>query len=129
VDDGGYPVQIIDGVPVITPPGEIDVTTAGELLLALLEAAARGSTTIVVDLTGTPFCDSAGLTVLVQAHRRALAEGGELRLVIPADGAVFRVFTLTGLDRFIPRFDRVGEALRPRPTAANLLPQPRRSPN
>ncbi len=37
-------------------------------------------------MTRTQFCDSAGLGVLVRAHKQALAEGGELRLVMPADG-------------------------------------------
>jgi anti-anti-sigma regulatory factor len=39
-------------------------------------------------MTGTQFCDSAGLGVLVRAHKRALADGGELRLVILASAMV-----------------------------------------
>jgi anti-anti-sigma regulatory factor len=35
----------------------------------------------VVDLTGTQFCDSAGLRELVWAHKRTVADGG-LRLVM-----------------------------------------------
>jgi anti-anti-sigma factor len=66
-----------------------------------------------VDLTMTRFCDSAGLHVLVRAHRRALAEGGELRLAIPAEGAVARIFTVTGLDRLIPSFGSLDQALAP----------------
>lgn len=93
--------------------------------MVLLDAAARGHTTVVMDMTGTQFCDSSGLSVLVRARRRALAEGGELRLVIPADGAVFRIFTLTGLYRFIPRFSSLAEALVQRPVAV-VLPSRRR---
>jgi anti-sigma B factor antagonist len=99
------------GVPVVTAPAEIDTTTAGQLRAILLEWHARGHATVVVDMTGTRFCDSAGLRELVQAHKRAVAEGGELRLVLPADGAVPRVFTFTGLDRLIPRFAALGQAL------------------
>lgn len=123
-----YAIEIIDDMAVITPPDEIDRTTAYQLRLALLEAASHGHTTIAVDMTRTRFCDSAGMTVLVQAHRRALAGGGELRLVIPAGGAVHRIFTLTRLDRFFPRFDSLNEALRPRPAAVIIPLQPRRSP-
>ena len=72
----------------------------------------------MVDVTRTQNCDSAGLSVLVRAHKRALEEGGELRLVMPAHGAVFRIFTLTGLYRFIPRFGSLQEALLQRPAAA-----------
>jgi anti-anti-sigma factor len=76
------------GVPVVTAPAEIDVTTAGQLRAVLAAWAARGHITVVVDLAGTQFCDSAGLTVLVRAHKQAPADGGGLRLVLPADGPV-----------------------------------------
>jgi len=72
---------------------------------------------MVVDMTGTQFCDSAGLRELLRAHKRAVAEGGGVRLVIPADSAVLRVFTLTGLDRLIPHFAAVEQALAQVPAA------------
>jgi hypothetical protein len=77
-------------------------------------------------MTRTQFCDSAGLGVLIRAHKRALEEGGELRLVMPPDGAVFRIFTLTSLYRFIPRFGSLSEALLQGP-AAPILPSPSHS--
>ncbi len=125
--DVSYPIEMMSGVPVVTAPAEIDVTTADQLRQVLLEAASRGHTTIVVDMTRTEFCDSSGLGVLIRAHKRALEEGGELRLVIPAHGAVFRIFTLTSLHRFIPRFDSLPEALLERPAApirASCSPPP-----
>ena len=115
--DVSYPIKMTSGVPVVTAPAEIDITTADRLRLVLLETAAHGHTTVVVDMTRTQFCDSAGLSVLVRAHKRALEEGGELRLVIPDGGAVFRIFTLTSLYRFIPRFGSLQEALLQRPAA------------
>jgi anti-anti-sigma factor len=78
-----YPIEIINGVPVVAAPEEIDVTNAGWLRSVLLQAADRGHGRFVVDMAPTQFCASAGLRVLVRAHNRALAEGGELRLVIP----------------------------------------------
>jgi anti-sigma B factor antagonist len=89
---------------VVAAPPDIDASNAGWLRAVLLEAAARGDATFVVDMTATQFCDSAGLGVLVRAHKRALADGGELRLVIPASAMVRRVFALTGIDRVIPNF-------------------------
>jgi anti-sigma B factor antagonist len=93
---------MINGVAVVAAPAEIDLTAAGQLRMILLRASARRLAAIVVDMTRTQFCDSAGLTVLVRAHRRAAAEGGELRLVLSADRAVRRIFAITGLDRVIP---------------------------
>ena len=115
--DSRYPLEMISGVPVVTAPAEIDATTADQLRAVLLQATAHGHTTVVVDMTRTQFCDSSGLGALVRAHKRALEEGGELRLVIPAAGAVSRVFTVTSLYRFIPRFGSLREALLQRPAA------------
>jgi anti-sigma B factor antagonist len=111
------------GMPVVTSAAEIDTTTAGQLRAILLEWHRRGHTTVVVDMTGTQFCDSAGLRELVWAHKRAVADGGGLRLVIPADGAVLRIFTVTGLDHLIPHFASREQALVRLPAAAD-----RRSP-
>jgi anti-sigma B factor antagonist len=113
---------MISGVPVVTAPAEIDITTAGYLRAVVAEWAARGHTTLVVDLTGTQICDSAGLTVLVRAHKQALAANGGLRLVLPAGGTVLRVFTLTGLDQVIPHFATVQEALAQAPAAGTWPP-------
>jgi anti-anti-sigma factor len=110
-------IEMINGVPVVAAPAEIDVTTAEQLRSVLLEAASYGHTTIVVDMTRTRLCDSCGLSVLVRAHKRAFGEGGELRLVIPPDGTVFRIFALTSLYRFISRFDSLTEALLRRPVS------------
>jgi anti-anti-sigma regulatory factor len=75
--------------------------------------------TVVVDLTLTRFCDSYGLHALLRARKLAQADGGELGPVVPADGAVPRVFALTRLDRLIPCFASVKEALAQTPAAAN----------
>jgi anti-sigma B factor antagonist len=118
---------MINGVPVVTTPAEIDFTTAEQLRMVLLRAAARRQTTVVVDMTRTRFCDSAGLAVLVRAHRRALAEGGELRLAIPADGAIARILAITRLDSVIPLFGSLEEALTSRPAVAARPWRPRPS--
>ena len=122
--DTSYPIEIIGDMPVVAAAAEIDVTTADQLRTALLEATARGHATVVVDMTQTRFCDSVGLSVLIRAHKRALAEGGEVRLVIPAHGAVYRIFTLTSLYRYMPRFGSLAEALVPR--AGEPSPAPSR---
>jgi anti-anti-sigma regulatory factor len=48
--------------------------------------------------------------VLIAAHKRAGAEGREVLLVI-ASTTVLRVFALTGMDRVIPNFTSLAEAL------------------
>ena len=124
----GYPIEIVRGVPVVAAPAEIDASNADWLRAVLLEAACRSHATFVVDMTGTQFCASAGLSVLVRAHKRAVAEGGELRLVIPASAAVLRVFATTGIDRMIPNFSDLDEALEPAPAVAARPRRRRRRP-
>jgi len=120
--DVSGPSGVISAVPVVTAPEEIDITTA-YALRAALASAARGRATVVVDMTRTHACDTAGLHVLVRAHRRALARGGELRLVIPSPD-VRRLFTITGLDRVIRHFASLDEALAQTPADADRLPLP-----
>jgi anti-sigma B factor antagonist len=101
---------MVSGVPVVTAPEEIDITNAPELGSALLEAAAHGHGTLVVDMTRTQFCDSSGLHTLLAAHKRAQAKGGELLLAITA-APVLRVLSLTSIDRMIPTFTSLDQAL------------------
>jgi anti-sigma B factor antagonist len=108
--DGRFPSEVINGVPVVAAPEEIDMTNAPELGAALLEAAAHGHGTIVADLTRTQFCDSSGLHTLLAAHKQARDEDGEMLLVILGT-AVLRIFALTGVDRMIPNFSSLEEAL------------------
>jgi anti-anti-sigma factor len=118
VPDNRYPLMI-NGMAVVSAPAEIDVSNAEQLRIILLEASRRGHATVVVDMARTRFCDSAGFSVLVAAHKWALAEGGGLRLVIPAGSRVLRNFTAIGLGRFIPRFGTLEQALTPGPPAAS----------
>jgi anti-sigma B factor antagonist len=62
-------------------------------------------------MSQTQFCDSAGLNVLVRAHRRAQARGSAVLLVISGD-AVLRIFAVTGIDQLIPNFASLEEAMR-----------------
>ena len=119
----GFPVATISGLPVVRGPAEIDIANAGQLRAALLAAAAQGHATIVVDLTETSFCDTSGLQVLVLAHRRAAAEGGELRLVVRA-ATLLRLFSITGVDHVIPNFTTLDQAVGELPAVAI---RPRRS--
>src|SRR2546430_8584267 len=112
--EASFPVEVVSGVAVVTAPEEIDMGNAAGLRAALLEAAAHGSRTLVVDMAQTQFCDSAGLNVLVRAHKRARTEGGELLLVICA-AAVLRIFAVTGIDHLLPNFPTWNRPSRQRP--------------
>jgi anti-sigma B factor antagonist len=125
--DPRYPFVMIGGVPVVTAPVDIDAANAEGFQQILLQAASCRRATVVVNMTGTRFCDSAGVRVLVRAHERALINGGELLLVIPAS-AVLRVFALAGIARVIRHFADLNQALAqaqavvPRPLRRHAMP-------
>jgi anti-sigma B factor antagonist len=76
--------------------GEIDSSSASSLR-AELDAVLDGTPgEVVLDLTGVSFLDSAGLSTLAAAHRRATADGTRLR-VLASGRAVMRPLQITGL--------------------------------
>jgi anti-sigma B factor antagonist len=107
---------MVGGVPVVATPVEIDISNCAALRAALIEAAAHGSGTLVVDMSQTQFCDSAGLHILVRAHKRAQSTGGEMLLVISAT-TILRIFAVTGIGRLLPSFPSLHQALAHIPAA------------
>jgi anti-anti-sigma factor len=60
----------------------------------------------IVDLSQTPFMDSAGMAVLVTLLRRCRQTGGSVKLVWPRSEPVRRTLQLT-------QFDRIFEFVQP----------------
>ncbi len=103
--------ELRDGqVAVVTLPAEIDVTNADEVREQLLAVVNQGASVLVADMSETTFCDSAGITALVRAFRRATESGTKFRLVTTGS-AVLRVLEITGVDRLIDVYPTVAEAL------------------
>jgi anti-sigma B factor antagonist len=109
VSDSSFPVTWSDGLTVVTTPDEIDITNAGLLREALLAAAAGGGP-VVVDMTGTEFCDSTGLNVLVRALRQAEQADTELILVVRTS-ALHRMLTVSGVGELFRTYDSLAEAV------------------
>ncbi len=86
----------VDGVPVVSVVGEIDVATAPRLREHLRDRMDAGSSTVVVDLLDVTFMDSTALGVLVGAVKRCHEAGGELRLVVDQP-RILKLFEITGL--------------------------------
>jgi len=108
--DLSFPVSVRHGLAVVTTPDEIDIGNAGQLRDALLAAATAGKPVIVVDMSGTEFCDSTCLNVLVRALRQADQDATELRLVVGGT-ALRRILTVTGMDGMFRIFQTLDQAL------------------
>jgi anti-sigma B factor antagonist len=109
VPEQEFRVWSLGGVPIVTPPLEVDLHNA-EAFGAALTAASRDHATVVVDMSSTEFCDSSGLSALAAAVLRAQAAGGELRLVV-GSLAVRKVLAVTGMDSVFAMFDELPEAI------------------
>ena len=84
---------------ILTMPAEIDAANADQARQALLSAASPDVTVLIIDMSGTTFCDSAGVHAIIAAYRQAAAAGIQLRLVTTS---VRRIFQVTGADQLIP---------------------------
>ena len=59
---------------------------------------AQGPGEVTLDLHGVSFVDSSGLGVLVGALKRLREAGGERFVIVGAQDAVRKIFTITGLN-------------------------------
>jgi anti-sigma B factor antagonist len=110
VKSGQLPVNWHGQLAVITMPEEIDMSNGAEVQAGLLAALGQQPRVLVVDMTTTTFCDSAGVRAVMLANRQAVAEGCAFRLVI-ASPAVLRVFTIIGADQLTAIHSRLEPAL------------------
>lgn len=95
---------------VVQLPAEIDLTIADELREALLSVLNQGALVLIADMSATTFCDSAGISALTRAARRAAATGATMRLAAVTP-PVLRVLTLVGVDRLIDIYPSVDTAV------------------
>jgi anti-anti-sigma factor len=83
----GFEIRTLQqaGVRVLAVTGDVVVETAAQLEA---ELAATTSDDVVLDLTETPFMDSTGLRVILEARNEADAAGRRIVLVVVPDGQV-----------------------------------------
>lgn len=94
-----------DGVMVVAITGVIDMLTAPDVHVAVRDVLAGEPAAVLIDLTGVEFLASAGLEVLVNAHRLA---GSGTRLAVVADS---RPIQITGVDDYVPLYATANEAM------------------
>ena len=114
----GITDHAVDGsTHVVSVTGEIDLFTAPEFKQRVTAPIASGVDHVIVDLMETTFIDSSSLGVLIGAHRRLKARGGQL--IVACDGdAIVRTFRITGLDGVFKLVDSIEAALGARSEAA-----------
>lgn len=93
-------------VAVLTVTGDVDLQTAPLLAEQITAALTSRPSVVILDLRAVGFLASAGLEVLVAARRK-----GATVAVVADRRAVRRPIILTGLDRHIPLYTSLNNAL------------------
>ncbi|WP_326836161.1 STAS domain-containing protein [Amycolatopsis rhabdoformis] len=85
------------GATVVTAAGEIDTAVSDSLRDALAAALEARPEVLVADLSEVPFCDSSGLSALIDIRGRAIEAGTAFRIVTRQRG-LLRPISLLHLD-------------------------------
>ena len=91
--------------------GEIDLSNATEIGNELEASVPNSVKAVVVNLSGTTHLDSAGFRLLYALRRQLDARGQVLRLVVPDDGLIREMISITGLDEAVPISSTVERAI------------------
>ncbi|MCU1457660.1 MAG: anti-sigma-factor antagonist [Actinomycetia bacterium] len=83
------------GTVLVRVAGDVDMATGPTLAETLEQAFEIGGSVVIIDITNVHFMDSSGLTVLVQAQKRADTDS-TLLILRGAQPRVTAVLELTG---------------------------------
>ncbi|MFT5424852.1 MAG: anti-sigma B factor antagonist [Phycisphaerales bacterium] len=98
------------GVLVVTPGVDIDMSRSPELRMILRGALDGGTKKLVVDLAKVEYMDSSGLATLVEVMRLAKTHNASLVLAALHE-KVRAIFDIARLDQFFTIVDSIDEAL------------------
>jgi anti-anti-sigma factor len=106
--------EVRDEALLVTATGEVDSNTAEqfatELDAALAAAAKQATRLIILDLEKVTYFGSAGLNVVLDFHAAA-AEASTTVRVVAENGVVAVPFRVTKLDRVLPLYPTLSDAL------------------
>jgi anti-sigma B factor antagonist len=105
------PVRHTSQYTVVKMPEEIDATNSDGVREQLLTVLNDSPGPVIIDMTGTLFCDSTALRALVRARTRAGADDRRLHAAARPKGSVRRIFELTAMYRLIPVHDDLDTAI------------------
>ena len=110
-----------DGYTICRPVGELDAFTVSQFRSALAELASNPR--LLIDMSGVPFVDSAGLGALIGGIRRAREAGGDVAVACSRP-TLTRLLHTTGFDRIVPVTETVESAVAALDEAAASFDEP-----
>jgi anti-anti-sigma factor len=99
-----------NGVVLLEVEGEVDAHTAPKLDKALKDLLAQGHSRLVLDASQMGYISSAGLRVVLLAHREARQLDGEVRL-FGLNAQMRRIFEIAGFDELLRISDTRQESM------------------
>jgi anti-sigma B factor antagonist len=96
-----------EGFTICRPVGELDAFTVSQFRQALAELATNRR--LLIDMSGVPFVDSAGLGALIGGIRRARELGGDVAVCCNRP-TLSRLLRTTGFDRIVTVAETMEEA-------------------
>jgi anti-anti-sigma factor len=91
-----------DGIVVAHVNGEIDLANAPKLGRALMRAIPNDAVGVVIDLSGTTYLDSSGVSLVFELAERVQARQQQLRVALPEDAPLRRVLRVVSLESVVP---------------------------
>ena len=100
-----------NGITVASVDGEIDLSNAAELEVAISHAVGNEALGLVVDLVRVDYLDSSGVTLLFNLARRLSMRQQEFVVVVPGDAHVREILSLSGAAEALALQESLAEAL------------------
>ena len=100
-------IDSADDYTICRPVGELDAFTVSQFRQALAQLASNPR--LLIDMSGVPFVDSAGLGALIGGIRRARELGGDVA-VSCSRPTLTRLLRTTGFDRIVTVTETIEEA-------------------
>jgi anti-sigma B factor antagonist len=92
--------------------GEVDASNVDDLTDQLLDAVSNNSRALVLDLTGTSYIDSSGISLIFDAAARMKNRRQQLRLVVASKSFVGEVLEAVSISDSVPIDPEVDQAVR-----------------
>jgi anti-anti-sigma factor len=99
-----------DEIVVASVSGEIDLASAKNVGGELAEAVPNKALGLVVDLSGTSYLDSSGISLIFELAERLRRRQQQLLLVVPAQAPLRRVLNIVSAGGVVPIVETVEDA-------------------
>ena len=94
--------QELQGFRWVRVHGEIDISNTDRVLDQISRSVPHDASLVVLDLSGTTYLDSSGISMLFRLAERLRYQRQTLRLVVPAKSPIRGVLELTRVSQVIP---------------------------